>query len=463
VAASTANEHPNQPHQATESPSSAQQSANKVLDNLLKDYIGTHYEYDARGNMVKRIHNGQTTTFVWDNFNRMVQSNSQDVRTTYVYDALGRRIMKHSEPMFSATGDAGSGYEAIQKSKIRRDKNLGLIVYGWDGDVLAWESNFGSHTDINHQTGQIEAAFDNSRTTHYIYEPNSFVPMIQASRQGRIQLLPTPDYGRFRRGEAQYDIDQDPVWHYQAKAQPFDAVAFYQCDHLGTPQELTDMNGEIAWAAEYKAWGYAYDALSKAGRAAGLKQPLRFQGQYYDHETGLHYNRHRYYDPHSGRFVSKDPIGLRGGINVHAYGPNPIEWTDPMGLKGIPIPLHGNWCGPNYTGQFHKSWDDMTPQEQQTADGRGFTDVLDSHCQIHDKCHAQCRALYPCNTDKQSECLVACDRDLYRGGQTDPVKSWKKQRIINYMSDSHPEGEMQGFCPKPPESENPMDMWGGGP
>ena len=313
-----------------------------ILDNLLKDYIGTHYEYDARGNMVKRIHNGQTTTFVWDNFNRMVQSNSQDVRTTYVYDALGRRIMKHSEPMFSATGDAGSGYEAIQKSKIRRDKNLGLIVYGWDGDVLAWESNFGSHTDINHQTGQIEAAFDNSRTTHYIYEPNSFVPMIQASRPGRIQLLPTPDYGRFRRGEAQYDIDQDPVWQYQAKAQAFDAVAFYQCDHLGTPQELTNMNGEIAWAAEYKAWGYAYDALSKAGRAAGLKQPLRFQGQYYDHETGLHYNRHRYYDPHSGRFVSKDPIGLEGGLTPHTYAKNPNMYIDPMGLKVYACQRHIN-------------------------------------------------------------------------------------------------------------------------
>ena len=161
--------------------------------------------------------------------------------------------------------------------------------------------------------------------------------MIQASRQGRIQLLPTPDYDRFRRGEAQYDIDQDPVWHYQAKAQAFDAVAFYQCDHLGTPQELTDMNGEIAWAAEYKAWGYAYDALSKAGRQAGLKQPLRFQGQYYDHETGLHYNRHRYYDPHSGRFVSKDPIGLNGGANLYAYAQSAIMWVDPLGLKKFPM------------------------------------------------------------------------------------------------------------------------------
>ena len=66
-----------------------------------------------------------------------------------------------------------------------------------------------------------------------------------------------------------------------------------------------------------------------------MKQPLRFQGQYYDHETGLHYNRHRYYDPHSGRFVSKDPIGLRGGINALAYVKSPTHWVDPKGLEGF--------------------------------------------------------------------------------------------------------------------------------
>jgi RHS repeat-associated protein len=141
------------------------------------------------------------------------------------------------------------------------------------------------------------------------------------------------------------------VWHYQAKAQPFDAVAFYQCDHLGTPQELTDMNGEIAWAADYKAWGYAYDALSKAGRQAGLKQPLRFQGQYYDHETGLHYNRHRYYDPHSGRFVSKDPIGLAGGWNLHKYTHNPTHWVDPLGLSDDFYDPEGTGY-PNYDPNF---------------------------------------------------------------------------------------------------------------
>ncbi|QOW47003.1 MULTISPECIES: RHS repeat-associated core domain-containing protein [unclassified Acinetobacter] len=59
---------------------------------------------------------------------------------------------------------------------------------------------------------------------------------------------------------------------------------------------------------------------------------LRFQGQYFDQETGLHYNRYRYYSPYVGRFISKDPIGLLGGFNTFAYAPNPVEWVDPLGL-----------------------------------------------------------------------------------------------------------------------------------
>jgi RHS repeat-associated protein len=64
-----------------------------------------------------------------------------------------------------------------------------------------------------------------------------------------------------------------------------------------------------------------------------LEQPFRFQGQQFDEETGLHYNRHRYYDPGVGRFVSQDPIGLLGGSNLFAYAPNPLGWVDPFGLN----------------------------------------------------------------------------------------------------------------------------------
>ncbi|EJL68413.1 RHS repeat-associated core domain protein containing protein, partial [Variovorax sp. CF313] len=103
-------------------------------------------------------------------------------------------------------------------------------------------------------------------------------------------------------------------------------------------QELTDHEGRIAWSASYKAWGEAKQAISEAGRKAGFRNPIRFQGQYFDDETGLHYNRYRYYDPVSGRFVSSDPIGRAGGLNFHQYTPNPIEWVDPLGLAGRKTP-----------------------------------------------------------------------------------------------------------------------------
>ncbi|WP_205880130.1 RHS repeat-associated core domain-containing protein, partial [Lampropedia aestuarii] len=67
-----------------------------------------------------------------------------------------------------------------------------------------------------------------------------------------------------------------------------------------------------------------------------LSQNLRFQGQYYDAETGLHYNRFRYYDPDCGRFVSQDPIGLAGGLHLYQYSSNPVAWIDPLGLSSLP-------------------------------------------------------------------------------------------------------------------------------
>ncbi|MFA0978944.1 RHS repeat-associated core domain-containing protein, partial [Pseudomonas ficuserectae] len=59
-----------------------------------------------------------------------------------------------------------------------------------------------------------------------------------------------------------------------------------------------------------------------------------FQGQYFDVETGLHYNTFRYYDPEIGRFITQDPIGLLGGDNLYIYASNPNVWVDPWGLCG---------------------------------------------------------------------------------------------------------------------------------
>ncbi|GFM66101.1 hypothetical protein PSCICJ_22190 [Pseudomonas cichorii] len=117
------------------------------------------------------------------------------------------------------------------------------------------------------------------------------------------------------------------------KATPF----YYQLDHLGTPQELTDYSGEIMWSAKYRAYGNL-----AALDVAEIDNPLRFQGQYFDTETGLHYNRHRYYNPGTGRFLTPDPIKLAGGLNNYRYVPNPTGWVDPLGLSSIPIDCPGS-------------------------------------------------------------------------------------------------------------------------
>jgi RHS repeat-associated protein len=140
-----------------------------------------------------------------------------------------------------------------------------------------------------------------------------------------------------------YDPEADPLRAPPPEPEPPRAIFYYHTDHLGTPQLLTDAAGQQALEMEYQAWGAAREILTQAAQSAGLRNPLRFQGQYHDDESGLHYNRYRYYDPDTGRFISRDPIGLLGGMNVHAYAPNPVEWVDPLGLARIykDAPYHG--------------------------------------------------------------------------------------------------------------------------
>ena len=104
-------------------------------------------------------------------------------------------------------------------------------------------------------------------------------------------------------------------------------VYHYHLDHLGTPHEVTNDDGRVVWQASLKAWG----ALART-MVAEVAQPVRFQGQYHDAETGLHYNRFRYYAPDEGCYVHQDPIRLAGGTNVSAYAPNAVNWIDPFGL-----------------------------------------------------------------------------------------------------------------------------------
>ncbi|RRV51719.1 hypothetical protein EGJ15_26700 [Pseudomonas sp. p99-361] len=114
-------------------------------------------------------------------------------------------------------------------------------------------------------------------------------------------------------------------------------VYYFHTDQIGTPQELTDSEGKIVWKATYQSWGTVeHLAVSE------IEQNLRFQGQYFDVETGLHYNIFRYYDPEIGRFITLDPIGIRGGYNLFRYNVNPVMWIDPVGLAPCQVRVVNN-------------------------------------------------------------------------------------------------------------------------
>jgi len=147
---------------------------------------------------------------------------------------------------------------------------------------------------------------------------------------------------------------------------PGELAYYFHNDHLGTPHILTNDSQAIAWKTVYTPFGEAVASIQT------VENPFRFPGQYYDPETGLHYNYFRYYNPQTGRYITPDPIGLEGGINLFAYvRGNPLRWVDPFGLTwGSNISYFFSWLlglGNSNTRNYGPS--DIETQEM--IDSRG--------------------------------------------------------------------------------------------
>ncbi len=270
----------------------------QVKNNLISQYQGKHYKYDAQGNVIETTQSGQTLKLTWDNLNRLIQSDHNGQITSYGYDVFGRRLFKKN-----TTEDS-------------------LTLFGWDGDLMIWESYKTNSNQLNKQ----------DYTKHYVYEPDSFVPLLQTGYTRFIELIETPDYRQFQ--DVPYSIYKDPVWKTDTRKNKaeLERVAFYHCDQVGTPQTLSNELGECIWEIKQDTWGTALEIKATEEDNPFGHSNIRFQGQYYDKETGLHYNRYRYYEPYSARYVSKDPFGLIGGLNNSVYVNDPNQWVDPLGL-----------------------------------------------------------------------------------------------------------------------------------
>ncbi|WP_082360354.1 RHS repeat-associated core domain-containing protein [Paracidovorax avenae] len=315
----------------------------------------TRYRYDAFGNRVQVLHaDGRVQQLRYDALHQLREVWQREGEASpwhpigsYRYDAFGRRLGK---TVHERTGPGGSTTYA-----------------GWDADRLV-------HTE------------GPAGLVHTLYETGSFVPLLRLEREKAIpsamQALLSPQHTEATGQHAdlfaalprsQRDLLENALSaaispghstpiapHLPVEVSTLLAVGLDEvrqrlstsakahvtrirhilCDHLGTPIALVDANGSqaglVTWAATYHAWG----AVREEYDPHGIGQPLRFQGQQLDPETGLHYNRFRYYDPRVSQYVTQDPAGLNGGLNYYAYADgNPIKYVDPTGQFAMLLPL----------------------------------------------------------------------------------------------------------------------------
>lgn len=259
----------------------------------------TRYEYDADGNLVrKREPGGGVWHYAWDAAGMLCQVTRPDGRVVELeYDAFARRISK-----------------SFGGRKTR---------WVWDGDVPLHE-----WSERHEQSTAAKAA-----------------PLVAVDLEaGRGQL----DANLARAQSLDQGTAEAPIlWLFEAERfAPLAKVVNGReyaivTDELGVPLSVMDEVGRAVWSGTLDAFG---ELRTVTGARSAC--PFRWPGQYEDSETGLYYNRYRYYDPQSGEFISRDPVGLAGGLALYGYPPDPLTWADPSGLTGLPK------CG-NAAGGVH--------------------------------------------------------------------------------------------------------------
>jgi len=308
-------------------------------DGRIASIVGADYKlygYDAAG----RINLLNTDFFTYQNYgydalDRLTSGHGR----AYAYDANGNR---HTQ-----SGGQASAF-AVSPTNNRLTSAAGWIMRIYDYDNSGNVLSDGFRTFTYNDAGRMASATQNGVTTTYTY--NAVGQRVRKTTGSTSRYFVYDEAGHLI---GEYDtagaLIQEIVWLGDtpiATVRPNAGgvgVFYIHTDHLNTPRQLTrPTDNEIVWRWNSDAFGVGNALQDPDGNGQQVVFNLRFPGQYYDQETGLHYNYFRDYDPQTGRYVQSDPIGLRGGLNTYAYVKgNPVKYVDPLGLEGV-----GPWTFP---------------------------------------------------------------------------------------------------------------------
>lgn len=327
----------------------------ELTEMLLPNGMLQRFQFDLCSRLVRReVLSANRQLLAWRNFtydaaDQLIEM--EDWRTgrfQYAYDLAGRLISVSrpdgvtleaysydlednllSSPDFAA-------YVIAPGNRLQRS---GPIEYSYDDD--------GCLIGIQDGSVRTKLSYDSDNQLIRVYRNDTLIATYDYDLMGRRTRKITEDdevefyyhVNRLRtiisKKHGRCDIMYAPDTFVPISQSRDDRVYYYSFDQIGTPTEVWDEEGNLVAALSSRAYGSGRTLTTMAD--GGMSIPFHFMGQYADEETGLHYNRFRYYSPATARFITHDPMGLTKALNLYKYPTNPMNWVDPFGLMVLQI------------------------------------------------------------------------------------------------------------------------------
>ncbi len=304
----------------------------RLTSQTVGNIINQTYSYDANGNLVT-LPEG---TYSYDVLDRLIQTSLSTQNNRYTYEG---------------NGDILNASFSIIQSSIRNDR----YTYTSDGQLASYTQNdipTASYT-YNAQHQRTRKVANSTTIYHYDLQGN----LIQESDSTGAVI------------RSYVWLNQTPIAQIDRNGTT-ETLTYLHVDHLNTPRWGTNSTGVLVWQWAGEAFGQDQPEEDPDQDGNLTTVNLRYPGQYYDAESGLHYNWNRYYDPRTGRYITSDPIGLRGGLNTYAYvDNNPLRFTDPLGLI--------KWTGTIKAGMFLTGGGALIEVQSECVNGkRGYVTAI---------------------------------------------------------------------------------------